>query len=324
MNEWLWQRPKKNVSPFDNVWYENQVLGHNTLGDMMATISRDAKLSRIYTNHCIKVTPPSLLDSILYETLGDNITTTTTKTLPGTTSLTNQSRTVSNIPILPATSKPSQFSVTPNSLLNSSQITTVPTSPSQTLVTFSSVSQNNSLPSLLNSTQTAIEQSASRISLPGLNQISSITTSNQMPQVVTVCLGQTVSASASRPVSISSGGHTGQLNTANTTVTPIQNQPLQFVLSNQNQALSAATVFHAQSLTTAMPISTQPLIVTSNNNQTIPAVPSNQSSQALNLGMNGQFAPSNHNQPMMVVAPNTNKAFALVPIEPQQMMTMVR
>lgn len=58
----LWQRPKKNVLIEDEVWYENSPLGHNTLGKMMDTMSREARLSQTYSNYCLKGTHASLLD----------------------------------------------------------------------------------------------------------------------------------------------------------------------------------------------------------------------------------------------------------------------
>ena len=33
-------------------WFENRPLGVNTLGNMMKQVSKDAKLSQLYTNHC--------------------------------------------------------------------------------------------------------------------------------------------------------------------------------------------------------------------------------------------------------------------------------
>ncbi|KAG1669956.1 hypothetical protein GQR58_017208 [Nymphon striatum] len=53
--EALFQRLKV-VSTQDEVWYYNAPLGKNTLSDMMKTISINAKLDYIYTNHCIRAT----------------------------------------------------------------------------------------------------------------------------------------------------------------------------------------------------------------------------------------------------------------------------
>jgi hypothetical protein len=52
--ECLWQRPKQNVNEGDRVWYDNMAIGKNNLGGKMAAISKDAGLSAIYTNHCIR------------------------------------------------------------------------------------------------------------------------------------------------------------------------------------------------------------------------------------------------------------------------------
>ena len=55
----LFQRAKygegvlKEDSP---VWFMNQPLGHNTLAKMMKNLSEAAKLSSVYTNHCVRVT----------------------------------------------------------------------------------------------------------------------------------------------------------------------------------------------------------------------------------------------------------------------------
>ena len=309
LNAWLWQRPKKNVCPDDMVWYEIHALGHNTLGDMMATISRDAKLSRIYTNHCLKVTPPSLLDSILYETLNENVTTMTEKTLPV---MTRQTRSMTAVPILPATSRPAVQIPVANSVLNSSQTTKISTSATQMVVTIPNVLQSSQLPSVLSLTQTTAEKNQNHGVLSSvLNQSSSFTSSNQLPQTV---------MPTSQSILVSGSEQSRLLNSG--IATPSQNQPVQFAVSNQNQVVTVGSFGTAQSLTTVKPISAQPLIVASSLNQALSSIPSNPNGQTLNL--NGQFQSSNQNQPLMVVAPNTNKAYALVPIEPQQMMPMVR
>ncbi|KAK3706233.1 hypothetical protein QZH41_010932 [Actinostola sp. cb2023] len=71
INPSLWQRPKKNVLSEDEVWFENSSLGHNTLGKMMETMSKEARLSRTYSNHCLKgnnaavLNDPTLQNSML-------------------------------------------------------------------------------------------------------------------------------------------------------------------------------------------------------------------------------------------------------------------
>ena len=56
----LFQYPKRNWQPNDTVWYENRPLGVNKLANLMKEISKEAKLSRIYTNHCVRSTAITL------------------------------------------------------------------------------------------------------------------------------------------------------------------------------------------------------------------------------------------------------------------------
>lgn len=58
--EALFQYPKRRWNPTDRVWYENRPLGVNKLGDMMKDISSAAKLSQVYTNHCVRATSITL------------------------------------------------------------------------------------------------------------------------------------------------------------------------------------------------------------------------------------------------------------------------
>ena len=58
--EALFQYPKRNWVPSDNVWYENRPLGVNKLSTMMKDISSAAILSRIYTNHSVRATAITL------------------------------------------------------------------------------------------------------------------------------------------------------------------------------------------------------------------------------------------------------------------------
>jgi hypothetical protein len=44
----------------DAVWYEARPLGINSLAKMMKTISEEARLSKIYTNHCVRATAITL------------------------------------------------------------------------------------------------------------------------------------------------------------------------------------------------------------------------------------------------------------------------
>ena len=66
-NEFLFQRPKKEVSSDAIVWYDKMVVGERSLGDMMKRISKEANLSRIYTNHSIRATAVTTLDKSGFE-----------------------------------------------------------------------------------------------------------------------------------------------------------------------------------------------------------------------------------------------------------------
>lgn len=59
-SEAFFQKPKTN--PTTDTWYDVSLLGKNTLGDKMKTLSSKAKLSRVYTNHCLRATSITLLD----------------------------------------------------------------------------------------------------------------------------------------------------------------------------------------------------------------------------------------------------------------------
>ena len=67
LNEFLFQRPKRNVSTSEDVWYDNILLGERTLGEKMKNISREAKLSKCYTNHSIRETVVTILDKSGFE-----------------------------------------------------------------------------------------------------------------------------------------------------------------------------------------------------------------------------------------------------------------
>ena len=66
-NEFLFQRPKKEVSSDAVVWYNNMVVGERSLGDMMKGISKEANPSRIYTNLSIRATAVTILDKSGFE-----------------------------------------------------------------------------------------------------------------------------------------------------------------------------------------------------------------------------------------------------------------
>ena len=55
----LWQPPIPK--PATSVWYAKSTVGDHTISDFMKNLSKDAKLSRKYTNHDIRVTGLSIL-----------------------------------------------------------------------------------------------------------------------------------------------------------------------------------------------------------------------------------------------------------------------
>ena len=58
----LWQRPKQKPIPGRKEWYDNSPIGTHTLEAMMKTISKEANLSQIYTNHSLRATCITRLD----------------------------------------------------------------------------------------------------------------------------------------------------------------------------------------------------------------------------------------------------------------------
>lgn len=63
----LFQTPRNSFMEFESVWYEKRPLGKNRLGSMMADLSKLAKLSTQYTNHCIRATTITALDEAGFE-----------------------------------------------------------------------------------------------------------------------------------------------------------------------------------------------------------------------------------------------------------------
>lgn len=57
----FFQKPKLYVANDAQIWYENKPLGVHTIGQLMKTISQEAKLSCIYTNHSIRATTATVL-----------------------------------------------------------------------------------------------------------------------------------------------------------------------------------------------------------------------------------------------------------------------
>ena len=57
----FFQKPRPNFCYDDTTWYCNMPLGKCTLENMMKNISKCAKLSRVFTNHCIRTTVSTVL-----------------------------------------------------------------------------------------------------------------------------------------------------------------------------------------------------------------------------------------------------------------------
>ena len=50
----FFQYPKKNSTAEDAIWYEARPLGIHSLAKMMKDIRVEARLSKVYTNHCVR------------------------------------------------------------------------------------------------------------------------------------------------------------------------------------------------------------------------------------------------------------------------------
>ncbi|XP_068449404.1 uncharacterized protein [Clinocottus analis] len=61
----FFQRPRDHCCARDVTWYENKAIGKNLLGTRMQMLSRAAKLSKTYTNHCIGAVSIATLNSIV-------------------------------------------------------------------------------------------------------------------------------------------------------------------------------------------------------------------------------------------------------------------
>ena len=59
----FFQKPKGSA-PADGPWFDAQVVGVKTLESKMKNISKQADLTELYTNHCIRATSISMLDEI--------------------------------------------------------------------------------------------------------------------------------------------------------------------------------------------------------------------------------------------------------------------
>ena len=58
----LWQRPKTKLHDLEREWYDAAPVGRDPLNTTMKEISKNAKLSMIYTNHCIRASVVTNLD----------------------------------------------------------------------------------------------------------------------------------------------------------------------------------------------------------------------------------------------------------------------
>ncbi|XP_034558032.1 uncharacterized protein LOC117826223 [Notolabrus celidotus] len=61
----FFQRARDHCCASDVTWYENKAIGKNLLGTRMQMLSRAAKLSKTYTNHCIGAVSIATLNSIV-------------------------------------------------------------------------------------------------------------------------------------------------------------------------------------------------------------------------------------------------------------------
>ena len=65
--EFLFQRPRRNASTSEDLWYNNMVVGERTVGQKMKNILREAKLSKCNTNHSIRAIAVTILDKSGFE-----------------------------------------------------------------------------------------------------------------------------------------------------------------------------------------------------------------------------------------------------------------
>ena len=66
-NDFLWQTELKKVNmESDTVWYSKAKIGKNPLGKFMSEVSKKCDLSKVYTNHCIRVTGASILTRLKF------------------------------------------------------------------------------------------------------------------------------------------------------------------------------------------------------------------------------------------------------------------
>jgi len=73
----FWQKPKSATTGLlfkesDACWYYSTSLGKNTMYSMMKSLSMAAKLSTVYTNCCLRVTPMTNLDLCRFKVAREN------------------------------------------------------------------------------------------------------------------------------------------------------------------------------------------------------------------------------------------------------------
>ena len=60
----LLQYPRNSFCDDDVCWFENRPLGKNSIGEFLSKLSKEANLSDVYTNHCIRATTITLLNDV--------------------------------------------------------------------------------------------------------------------------------------------------------------------------------------------------------------------------------------------------------------------
>ena len=65
--DFLFQCPKKNVKLADDTWFDKVPVGRDPLNDTMKNLSKNAALSKMYTNHSIRATVVTNLDQAGYK-----------------------------------------------------------------------------------------------------------------------------------------------------------------------------------------------------------------------------------------------------------------
>ena len=63
-NNRLWQKARQGyVNYIDETWFENRTVGHDPIERFMKYLSKDANLSKSYSNHSIRATVITTLDT---------------------------------------------------------------------------------------------------------------------------------------------------------------------------------------------------------------------------------------------------------------------